>query len=46
MNIGMNGMTGTVDSRPMRPMPQPHWNTMTMHAVRGADAEQRSSPPP
>ena len=30
MNIGMNETIGTVDSRPIRPAPQPHWNTMTI----------------
>ncbi len=29
MSKGMNEMIGTVDSRPMRPMPHPHWNTAT-----------------
>ena len=29
MNIGMNEMTGTVDSSPIRSLPQPHWNTTT-----------------
>ena len=40
MNIGMNDTIGTVASRPMMPLPHPHWNTMTMHAIGGADAEQ------
>ena len=40
MNIGMNETIGTVDSSPMSPAPQPHWNTMTMHAVGRADAQQ------
>ena len=30
MNIGMKETIGTVDSRPMRPAAQPHWNTMTI----------------
>ncbi len=30
MNIGMNETIGTVDSRPIRSLPQPHWNTITI----------------
>ena len=30
MNIGMNGMIGTVVSSPIRSAPQPHWNTITI----------------
>ena len=29
MNSGMNGRIGTVDSRPMRSAPHPHWKTIT-----------------
>jgi hypothetical protein len=29
MNIGMNGMIGTVVSKPIRPAAHPHWNTIT-----------------
>ena len=29
MNSGMNDRIGTVDSRPIRSAPQPHWNTIT-----------------
>ena len=29
MNSGMNDRIGTVDSRPIRSPPQPHWKTMT-----------------
>ena len=29
MNIGMKETIGTVDSRPIRSAPQPHWKTMT-----------------
>ena len=29
MNIGTNDTIGTVSSRPMRLLPQPHWNTAT-----------------
>ena len=30
MNIGMNETIGTVDSRPIRSAPHPHWNTITI----------------
>ncbi len=30
MNIGMKETIGTVDSSPMSPAAQPHWNTMTI----------------
>ena len=30
MNIGMNETIGTVDSRPISPPAQPHWNTITI----------------
>ena len=29
MIIGRNGLTGTVSSTPIRPLPHPHWKTAT-----------------